>query len=235
LFAKEGAKVALVARSPDGAGGVRKEIEKIGGQAIAITADVSVPEDTRRMVQETVKALDKVDILVAAAGIFTYGHVVDHDDDAWLNLLKVNLYGIYLSNKAVLPVMIENRWGRIINLSATSAFTAAPGWSAQCAAKSGILGLTRALALEVADKGITVNAICPAWVRTPGADEAAEVESKAMGMTVDEYWKWTIKNYYPMGRITEPEEQAHLMLYIASEEAAGLTGQAICLTAGSPW
>ncbi len=235
LFAKEGAKIALVARNKEGVEAVRKEIEKGGGRAISIAADVSVPEETRRMVEETVGAFGKVDILVAAAGIFTYGHAVDHDDDAWLNLLKVNLYGVYLSNKAVLPVMIKNGWGRIINLSATSAFTAAPGWSAQCAAKSGILGLTRALALEVADKGITVNAICPAWVRTPGADEAAEVESKAMGMTVDGYWKWTIENYYPMGRITEPEEQAHLMLYIASEEAAALTGQAICLTAGSPW
>lgn len=235
LFAKEGAKIALVARKGEAAEAVRKEIEIGGGRAIAVTADVSKPEDTRRMVEETVGAFGKVDILVAAAGIFTWGHVVDHDDDAWLNLLKVNLYGVYLSDKAVLPVMIKNGWGRIINLSATSAFTGAPGWSAQCAAKTGILGLTRALALEVADKGITVNAICPAWVRTPGADEAAEVESKAMGMTVDEYWKWTIKNYYPMGRITEPEEQAHLMLYIASEEAAALSGQAICLTAGSPW
>jgi len=235
LFAKEGAKIALVARSQDGVETVRHEIEKDGGQAIAIAADVSVPEDTHRMVEETVGAFGKVDILVAAAGVFTYGHVVEHNDDAWLHLLKVNLYGVYLSDKAVLAVMIKNGWGRIINLSATSAFTAAPGWSAQCAAKAGILGLTRALALEVADKGITVNAICPAWVRTRGADEAAEVESKAMGMTVDEYWRWTIENYYPMGRITEPEEQAHLMLYIASEEAAALTGQAICLTAGSPW
>ncbi|MDI7275012.1 MAG: SDR family NAD(P)-dependent oxidoreductase [Anaerolineae bacterium] len=235
LFAREGARVALVARRRDRVEAVKEEIERQGGQALAISADVSVPADTRRMVAQTVEAFGSVDILVAAAGIFTYGHVVDHDDDAWLNLLKVNLYGVYLSDKAVLPVMIKNHWGRIINLSATSAFTAAPGWSAQCAAKTGILGLTRALAQEVASKGITVNAICPAWVRTSGADEAGEIEARAMGMTLDQYWEWTIKSYYPMGRITEPEEQAHLMLYIASEEAAGLTGQAIALTAGSPW
>lgn len=235
VFSKEGAKIALVNRREGRAEAVRKEIEAEKGQAIAIRADVSVPDDTHRMVEETVGAFGKIDILVASAGVFTYGHVVDHDDDAWLNLLKVNLYGVYLSNKAVLPVMIKNGWGRIINISATSAFTAAPGWSAQCAAKSGILGLTRALALEVADKGITVNALTPAWIRTSGAGEAAEVESKAMGMTVEEYWKWTIDTSYPMGRITEPEEQAYLMLYLASEEAAGMTGQSLSLTAGSLW
>jgi NAD(P)-dependent dehydrogenase (short-subunit alcohol dehydrogenase family) len=235
LFADHGAKIALVARHKDGVEEVRKEIESKGGAAIAIAADVSDPSDAYRMAEEATGALGSIDILVAAAGIFTYGHVVDHDDQAWLDLLRVNLYGVYLSDKAVLPSMIENGWGRIINVSATSAFTGSPGWSAQCAAKTGILGLTRALALEVADKGITVNAICPAWVRTEGADEAAEVESEAMGMTVDEYWEWTIESFYPMRRITEPEEQAHLMLYLASEEAKGLTGQAICLTAGSPW
>jgi NAD(P)-dependent dehydrogenase (short-subunit alcohol dehydrogenase family) len=235
LFAREGARVALAARKRARVEAVREEIEGAGGQAIAIQADVSLPQDTQRMVEQTVQAFGKVDILVAAAGIFVYGHVADHDDDAWLELLKVNLYGIYLSDKAVLPLMLKNGWGRIINVSATSAFTAAPGWSAQCAAKTGILGLTRALALEVAGKGITVNAICPAWVRTSGADEAAEIEAQAMGMTLDEYWQWTIKNYYPMGRITQPEEQASLMLYLASEEAAGMTGQAIALTAGSLW
>ncbi len=235
LFAKEGAKIALAARRQDHVDAVKKEVEQAGGEAIAMQIDVSVPADTRRMVDQTVAVFGKVDILVAAAGIFAYGHVVEHDDDAWLNLIKVNLYGMYLSNKAVLPEMIKKHYGRIINLSATSAFTAAPGWSAQCAAKTGILGLTRALALEVAGKGITVNAICPAWVRTSGADEAAEIEAKTMGMTLDQYWEWTVKAYYPMGRITEPEEQAGLMLYIASEEAAALTGQAIAVTAGSLW
>ena len=235
LFAEQGARIALVSRNRDGVEDVRRTVESRGSEAIAIAADVSDPTDAYRMATETVEAFGRIDVLVAAAGVFAYGHVVDHDDQAWLDLLRVNLYGVYLSDKAVLPSMIENGWGRIINVSATSAFTGSPGWSAQCAAKTGILGLTRALALEVADKGITANAICPAWVRTGGADEAAEIESDALGMTVDEYWEWTIDNFYPMGRITEPEEQAHLMLYMASAEAKGLTGQAICLTAGSPW
>jgi NAD(P)-dependent dehydrogenase (short-subunit alcohol dehydrogenase family) len=235
LFAEEGAKIAVVSRSIDPLKVVSEQIENSGGEAISISADVSKSEDTRRMVRETVDAFGKLDILVASHGVFAYGNVIDHDDEAWFNLIKVNLYGVYLSNKAVLSEMIKNNWGRIINLSATSAFTAALGWSAQCSAKSGLLGLTRALALEVADKGITVNALCPAWVDTESADEAAEIEAKAQGVSVEEYWKSTIKGYYPMGRITTAEEQAQLMLYLASEEAAGMTGQAISLTAGSPW
>ncbi|NIM94750.1 MAG: SDR family oxidoreductase [Anaerolineales bacterium] len=235
LFAEEGAKIAVVSRSFDQLEVVSELIRDSGGEAIPISADVSVPEDTHRMVSETINFFGKLDILVASHGVFAYGNVIDHDDQAWLDLIKVNLYGVYLANKAVLPEMIKNGWGRIINLSATSAFTAAPGWSAQCSAKSGILGLTRALALEVAANGITVNALCPAWVDTESADEAAEIEAEFLGVSVEEYWKTTIDGFYPMGRITTAEEQAQLMLYLASEEAAGMTGQAISLTAGSPW
>jgi NAD(P)-dependent dehydrogenase (short-subunit alcohol dehydrogenase family) len=235
LLAREGAKVTVVARHQNGVEAVKEEIEQAGGQALALAADVSIPSETQRIVEATVAAFGKVDILLAAAGIFTYGYVVDHDDEAWLNLLKVNLYGVYLCNKAVLPFMVKNRWGRIINISATSAFVGSPGWSAQCSAKTGMLGLSRSLALEVAGQGVTVNCICPAWVETPSAQEAAEIESAALGITVAQYWKETIERFYPMGRITQPEEHAHLIAYLASEEAAGLTGQAIPLTAGSPW
>jgi NAD(P)-dependent dehydrogenase (short-subunit alcohol dehydrogenase family) len=226
--------VGLVARQLKGLEEVRAEIQASGGQALSISANVSIREDVYRMASQVLETFGRVDILVAAAALNRWGYLIDHDDEAWLEVLKVNLYSLYLCDKAVLPSMIANRWGRIIHVSAMSAFNAAPGWSAQCAAKSGILGLTRALALEVADQGITVNAICPAWVRTPGADEWAKMESRAQGLTIEQYWKAQLQSY-PIGRITESEEQAHLMLYIASEEAAALTGQAICLTGGSPW
>jgi 3-hydroxybutyrate dehydrogenase len=214
---------------------VKAEIEATGGEALVSPADVASPADTQRMVQETVDRFGRLDILVCAAGTFTYGYVVDHDDAAWLDLIYVNLYGVYLSNKAALPPMLRQQWGRIVNVSATSAFVGSPGWSAQCSAKTGLLGLTRALALEVAAQGVTVNSICPAWVDTPGADEAARIEAEAMGISVDQYWKDTIERYYPMGRITQPEEQAQLIAYLVGDEAGGLTGQAIPLTAGSPW
>jgi NAD(P)-dependent dehydrogenase (short-subunit alcohol dehydrogenase family) len=235
LLARQGVHLGLVARTQSTLDQVKQEIEATGGQALTCVADTALPEDNYGMVQAVLDRFGRLDILVCAAGVFTYGYVAEHDDAAWLNLLKVNLFGVYLSNKAALRPMLQQGWGRIVNVSATSAFVGSPGWSAQCSAKTGMLGLTRSLALEVAAKGITANCICPAWVETPSAQEAAQIESAALGISVEQYWKNTIDQYYPMGRITQAEEHAHLILYLASEEAAGLTGQAIPLTAGSPW
>ena len=235
LLSQRGVHISLVGRTRAKLERVRHEIEAMGGKALVSVADIAQPRDSQRMVQETLDLTGRLDILVCAAGVFTYGNVVNHDDAAWLDLIKVNLYGVYLSNKAALPPMLKEGWGRIVNVSATSAFVGAPGWSAQCSAKAGLLGLTRALALEVASKGITVNCICPAWVDTPSAQEASRIEAQALGISVEQYWQDTIKAFYPMGRITEPNEQANLILYLVGEEASGLTGQAIPLTAGSPW
>ncbi len=234
LFARQGARVVLVARKPEGLAKVKDEIEAADGQAITLPADVSIPGQVYAMVEQALRLFGRIDILVASAAVNRWGTVLEHDDAAWLEVLHANLYSVYLTDKAVLPAMLANRWGRIINVSAMSAFNAAPGWSAQCAAKAGILGLTRALALEVAAQGVTVNAICPAWVRTEGAGEWAAQEGAALGLSQEQYWQLQLKSY-PIGRFTEPDEQAHLMLYIASDEAAALTGQAICLTGGSPW
>jgi NAD(P)-dependent dehydrogenase (short-subunit alcohol dehydrogenase family) len=235
LLARQGVAVGLAARTRSKLELVKDEIEAAGGQALVAVTDTAVPEDNQRMVQAVLDRFGRLDILVCAAGIFTYGYVAEHDDQAWLDLIKVNLFGVYLSNKAALRPMLQQKWGRIVNVSATSAFVGSPGWSAQCSAKTGMLGLTRSLALEVAAHGITANCICPAWVDTPSAEEASRIESAALGIGVDQYWKNTIEQYYPMGRITRAEEHAHLILYLVSEEAAALTGQAIPLTAGSPW
>ena len=130
--------------------------------------------------------------------------------------------------------MLDKKWGRIIFVAATSSFRCEPSWTAKCSAKTGLLGLTRGLALEVAGDGVTVNSICPAWVKTERADFAVKEQALRDGISVAELWEKTVKKY-PMNRITEPEEQADLMLYLASESARSLTGQAIALTGGSEW
>src|SRR5262249_29200801 len=116
----------------------------------------------------------------------------------------------------------------------TSAFRCEAGWTAKCSAKTALLGLARGLALEVAPHGITVNVICPAWVRTERAEFAMREQARMKGISYEAMWEQTVGSY-PMKRITEPEEQADLMLYLATEAARGLTGQAIALTAGAEW
>jgi NAD(P)-dependent dehydrogenase (short-subunit alcohol dehydrogenase family) len=130
--------------------------------------------------------------------------------------------------------MLKQKWGRIIYVSATSAFRCEAGWTAKCTAKTGLLGLTRGLALEVAQHNITVNAVCPAWVRTERAEFAVGQQAKRDGKPPEQLWE-EIVAAYPMKRVTEPDEQADLMLYLASEAARSMTGQAIALTAGAEW
>ncbi len=234
LFAKEGANVCVAARTAKEIEAVKEEIVAGGGQAIAVQTDVSKAEDANRMVASTIDAYGKLDILVCAAGVLAVGEIQSHDDKEWQRVLDINLTGVYLCNKAAIAPMIKNRWGRIINVSSTSGNYGGAGEGAYCASKHGVLGLVKCLALEVADKGITVNAICPGWVWTKMAEELGEIEARAQGISVNQYWQ-EVRATNPQHRILEAREVAHLMLYIASEEAKGLTGQAITLTAGSLW
>ena len=207
LFAGEGAKVTVSARSHDQIAEVVEEIASSGGEAIGISADVSVEDDVRKMVDETIDRFGRIDILVNNAGILEPSPVAAADSALWRRVIEVNLIGTFYCSKAVTPALIERGWGRIINMSSRSGKIGRPSLTAYCASKHGIIGFTKALAEELAPFNITVNAICPGFVET---DMVPETVREQVG-----------------DKIIKPSQIAELALYLSGESASSINGEAI--------
>ncbi len=207
LFAGEGAKVTVSARSRDQIARVVKEIAGGGGEALGVIADVSVEGDVRRMVEETTEKFGRIDVLVNNAGIVEPGPLASVDSERWRRVIEVNLIGTFYCSKAVAPTLIGQGWGRIINMSSRSGKIGNPSLTAYCASKHGIVGFTKALAEELAPFNITVNAICPGVVET---DMISETVREQVG-----------------DKIIKPSQIAELALYLASDSASSITGEAI--------
>lgn len=214
--------------------GVARGLAGSSGKTLAVPVDVTAPADVQEMVQRSLAAFDRIDILVNAAGIALEMAVVDHDDRMWQKVLNVNLTGTYRCTKAVLPTMIKNRWGRVINISSTAGQVGGANSSAYCASKHGVIGFTRSLALEVAEHGITANAICPTWVGSGMGRDWIERQARAEGKRYEEKLR-EVEQANPQKRILEPEEVAHLAAYLASDEARGVNGADITISGGALW
>lgn len=224
-LAQAGAKVAVTARTVAELNEVVDDIRAQSGQALAVTADLSERSASSKVVREVVKTLGTIDVLVNNAGIGSSSNpkpVVAFDDDFWDLSLAVNLTAPYLLCKAVLPAMIEHKWGRIINVASINGKIGSLHGAAYAATKHGLLGLTRTLALEVARDGITVNAICPGPVHTVMNDRRLAYDSERLGVPFERIEQ----SLTPIGRRLEPEEVSPLAVYLASEEARMVTGQA---------
>ncbi len=230
-LAKNGARVAIASRNPPRLETTAEGFKPPDYPLLAIRMDVRKKEEVQRGVARVIETWGSIDILVNNAGVSGLNRIEDQDDSRWYDILETNLSGMYLITKEVLRVMKNHSDGRIINISSVLGKFGVPGYTAYCASKHGMIGFTRALALEVAARGITVNAICPGWVDTEMARLGIKENAAYQGMTVQEFQKQAIEAV-PLKRFLEAEEVAHLVSYLASHEARGITGQAINFCGG---
>ncbi len=231
-LAREGAAVAVAARSRDEVDAVGKEIEGLSRHAFAGQCDVTERDQVARLVRDVEATLGPVTILVNNAGIAASAKTVEMDDNLWERILRVNLTGTYLCTKAVLPGMLRRQYGRIINIASTGAKVGFLYSAAYCASKHGVLGFTRALALEVAKHGITVNAICPGFAETRMTDESIQRIVDKTGRA-PEAARQALEALNPQQRLIRPEEVAALAVMLAYPEAGGIHGQAINVDGGA--
>jgi 3-hydroxybutyrate dehydrogenase len=224
-FAREGAHVAVSARTAVELDAVADEIRGLGRKALAVTCDVAERAEVEDAVRQVTGALGPVAILVNNAGIARSAKLLDTDDALWERHLRVNLTGAFLMTRAVLPGMLAAGWGRIVNIASSAGRQGYPYVAAYTASKHGLLGLTRALAAEVAPTGVTVNAICPGYAATDLTWASARNIQERTGRGFDEAVR-SLAAFSPQKRLIEPDEVAALATYLASEDARGVTGQA---------
>ena len=231
-LASRGAGVCVCDLHEAGARKVAQEIEQGGGQAIAVRTDISQPKDVEAMTSATVREFGGLDVLVNNAGLQFIAPVHEFPEEQWNLLIGVMLTGTFLCTKYALPPMMAKRWGRVINISSIHGLVASPFKSAYNAAKHGVVGFTRTVALEVAEYNITVNAICPSYVRTPLVERQIAEQSKVHGIPEQDVVQKIMLVPAAIKRLLEPEEVASFALYLCSDHAAAMTGGAYTLDAG---
>ena len=207
------------------------EFRSLSLPVLPVQMDVRNKKDVRRAVSEVVAEWGEIHILVNNAGISGLITTDDPDDTKWYDILDTNLNGMYLITKEVLQHMPEHQGGRVINVSSVLGKFGVPGYTAYCTTKHGMIGFTRALALEVVNRGITVNAICPGWVDTEMATQGIKETAALQGITPEEFRAQAVAAV-PIKRFLEADEVAGLVCYIASDLARGITGQAINICGG---
>lgn len=219
-LARQGAKVVINYNSnADAALEVVKEIEALGSQAYASQADVSDSSQAKVLVDDAIRQFGKVDLLVNNAGITRDRSFLKLTEENWRKVIDVNLNSAFNTTSAVLPSMVEQKFGRIINISSVIGQSGNVGQTNYAASKAGLIGFTKSLALEMANKGVTVNAICPGFIET---EMVAEIPAEILGKIVSKI---------PQRRLGQPQEIARAVVYLASE-GDYITGQQLNINGG---
>jgi len=222
-LAADGAAVAILDRNGEAAKTAASKIEADGGDALGVTADVTVRSELDVALEAVKTGLGLPSILVNAAGIVHHGPFLELTLDTWNRILNINLTGQFNVSQAVIPLLVQGGWGRVVNISSSVVHSGAPYLTSYAAAKSGVVGLTKALALEFARDGITVNSVAPGATDTPmfrGSASSGSIDVERIEANV------------PVGRIGQPDDIAATVAFLVSDEAGYITGQLVGVNGG---
>jgi 3-hydroxybutyrate dehydrogenase len=212
---------------------LRLEIAALHGVKVGYSsADISQPKQIEAMVAEAASTLGVVDILVNNAGVQFTANVEDFPNDRWDQIIAINMSGVFYGMKAAIPGMKAKGWGRIINIASAHGLVASAQKIAYVAAKHGVLGMTKVAAIELANAGVTVNAICPGWVLTPLVEKQLQDRATRDGTTIEYQTHAMVAEKQPMTNFTTPEQVGGLAVFLCSDAAATITGAPLSIDGG---
>lgn len=225
-LAEAGATVVVCGRT-------EAEIDEVAASVdgVAVAADLGDRASTDAMLAKVAARAGRVDVLVNNAGVAASAPLARTRDESWDHMMEVNATAAFRITRALAPAMIEAGWGRIVNVASNAGVSGYAYTVAYCAAKHAMVGMTRALAVDLAPTGVTINAICPGWVDTRMAEDAAQRISDKTGRSPEEA-RSALAKMSPQGRIIAPEEVAHLVAALCADGARGVNGQAIVIDGG---
>ncbi|MBL5767841.1 3-hydroxybutyrate dehydrogenase [Heyndrickxia sporothermodurans] len=232
VFAEEGAKVVISDINEEKSEGEIKVFQQKGYEAIALSCDVTNEQEFKEAIQKTVQSFGKVDILVNNAGLQHVSPIEEFPTEKFELIMKIMLTAPFIGIKHVFPIMKEQGFGRIINMSSINGLIGFAGKAAYNSAKHGVIGLTKVAALEGAEHGITVNALCPGYVDTPLVQNQLKDLAKTRNVPFERVIEDVIYPLVPQKRLLDVSEIADYAVFLSSDKARGVTGQAIVLDGG---
>lgn len=233
-LAQQGANVMLNGfGNPDAIEEIRADLAREGGSRVGFNgADLTRPEEVEALIERTRSELGGLDILVNNAGIQHVAPIVEFAIERWDAIVAVNLSAVFLTMKFAIPTMRAGGWGRIINVASAHGLVASPNKVAYVAAKHGVVGATKVAALELANSGVTVNALCPGWVRTPLVEHQLEERARRNGTDVDRESELLLREKQPMLSFTTTESLGAMTVFLCTAHASTITGASLSMDGG---